>query len=90
MLCMLKNEGYTHFSLGLAALAGVGTESDATLQERAVHQIYEHMNRFFSYKGLRNYKAKFDPEWVSRYLVYEESAPGLVRTTIAIAKATED
>ncbi len=90
LLTMLKDEGYTHFSLGLAALSGVGTESDATLQERAVHQIYEHLNRFFSYKGLRNYKAKFGPEWVSRYLVYESGTPGLVRTTIAIAKATED
>ncbi len=90
MMCMLQTEGYTHFSLGLAALSGVGTESDATLQERAVHQVYEHMNRFFSYKGLRNYKNKFGPEWVSRYLVYEGGTPGLVRTSIAIAKATED
>lgn len=90
MMLLLHEEGFTHFSLGLAALSGVGTESNATLQERAVHQIYEHMNRFFSYKGLRNYKAKFAPEWVSRYLVYEGGAPGLVRTTIAIAKATED
>lgn len=90
MLVMLHQSGFTHFSLGLAALSGVGTDSDATLQERAVHQIYEHMNRFFSYKGLRNYKAKFAPNWVSRYLVYEGGTPGLVRTTIAIAKATED
>lgn len=90
MMIMLHEAGYSHFSLGLAALSGVGTESNATLQERAVHQIYEHMNRFFSYKGLRNYKAKFAPEWVSRYLVYEGGTPGLVRTTIAIAKATED
>lgn len=90
LLTMLKEEGYTHFSLGLAALSGVGTGSAATLQERAVRQIYEHMNRFFSYKGLRAYKEKFDPAWEDRFLIYEGGAAGLIRTAIAIAKVTEE
>lgn len=89
LLTMLKEEGFTHFSLGLAALSGVGTEPGASLQERAVHQIYEHMNRFFSYKGLRAYKEKFDPTWEDRYLISEGGPSGLIRTAIAIAKVTE-
>lgn len=90
LLPMLKEEGYTHFSLGLAALSGVGEKPDASMEEKAMHQIYEHMNRFFSYKGLRQYKSKFEPSWEERFLVYEGGPPGLIRTAIAIAHATEE
>ncbi|MBX9694939.1 MAG: phosphatidylglycerol lysyltransferase domain-containing protein, partial [Cyanobacteria bacterium] len=55
LLLELHSEGYKTFNLGLAALSGVEGGPDASLEERAVHQIYEHMNRFFSYKGLRRY-----------------------------------
>ncbi len=90
LLTMLKDEGYTHFSLGLAALSGVGESPNDSLEEKAMHQIYEHMNRFFSYKGLRQYKSKFEPAWEERFLVYEGGPPGLIRTAIAIAHATEE
>lgn len=90
LLFALKEDKYKYFSLSLAALSGVGNEADANLHERAVKEIYEHLNRFFSYKGLRKYKEKFDPRWEDRYLIYEGGTPGLVRTALAISKATED
>lgn len=89
LLLSLHADGYKRFSLGLAALSGVGETPDASLEEKAVHQIYEHMNRFFSYKGLRKYKSKFDPFWESRYLVYEGGTPGLVKTALAILRVAE-
>ncbi len=85
----LLQQGYSHFSLGLAALGGCSGGPGASLEERAVHQIYEHMNRFFSYKGLRRYKEKFDPSWEERFLVYEGKTPGLIKAAIALARATE-
>jgi len=85
----LKADGYEEFSLGLAALSGVGQDSDDDLKEKALHQIYEHLNRFFSYKGLRNYKNKFEPRWEPRYLIYEGRLPNLIKTGLAIAKITE-
>lgn len=90
LLPTLKEEGYAQFSLGLAALSGVGETPDASMEERAMHQIYEHMNRFFSYKGLRQYKSKFEPTWEERFLVYEGGPPGLIKTAIALAHATEE
>lgn len=90
LLLSLHGEGYKTFSLGLAALSGVGDEPDDNLHEKAMHQVYEHLNRFFSYKGLRNYKAKFEPQWEERFLIYEGQTPSLVKTGIAIAKATEE
>ena len=90
LLLRLKEKGFKRFNLGLAALSGVGDKPGATLEERACHQIYEHLNRFFSYKGLRKYKEKFDADWEESFLVYEGGPPGLVRTALALARATED
>jgi phosphatidylglycerol lysyltransferase len=89
LLTALHAEGFGAFSLGMAALAGVGDEPGASLQERAMHEIFNHLNRFFAFKGLRNYKAKFDPEWEDRFLVYQGGPVGLVRTGFAFARATE-
>jgi len=89
LLTALHDDGFKTFNLGLAALSGVGDQPDASLEERAIHQIYEHMNRFFSYKGLRQYKNKFGPEWKSSYLVYEGGPPGLIKTALAITRAGE-
>jgi len=90
LLMQLHKEGFKYFSLGLAALSGVGDSADDCLEEKALHQVYEHLNRFFSYKGLRSYKAKFDPVWQERFLIYEGGPPGLVKTGLAIARATEE
>jgi phosphatidylglycerol lysyltransferase len=90
LLKELHAEGFKFFSLGLAALAGVGDEPNDPLEEKALHQVYEHLNRFFSYKGLRSYKEKFDPNWEERFLIYEGGPPGLIKAGLAIAKATED
>lgn len=87
LLLALKEEGFETFNLGLAALSGVGESPDASLEEKAVHQIYEHMNRFFSYKGLRQYKNKFKPDWEERFLVYEGGPPGLIKSALAVTRA---
>jgi phosphatidylglycerol lysyltransferase len=90
LLFFLKDEGFTKFSLGLAALSGVGEDEDASLEEKAMQKIFTHLNRFFSYKGLKAYKDKFAPTWEDRFLVYEGGVPGLVKAGLAIAKATEE
>ena len=68
----------------------VGEDADASLEEKAMQKIFAHLNRFFSYKGLKAYKDKFDPTWEDRFLVYEGGVPGLVQAGLAIAKATEE
>ncbi len=89
LLVDLHSEGFKTFNLGLAALSGVEGGPDASLEEKAVHQIYEHMNKFFSYKGLRRYKEKFKPNWQERFLVYERGVPGLIKSALAITRAGE-
>jgi phosphatidylglycerol lysyltransferase len=89
MFTALAAAGFRTFDLGLAPFAGIGELPGASLQERALHEIFAHLNRFFSYKGLREYKSKFGPRWEDRFLAYRGAAPGLLRTGLAIARATE-
>lgn len=76
-----KANGYLTFNLGLSALSGVGAHSDDPATERALHYIYEHVNRFYNFKGLHTFKEKFHPEWSPRYLIY----PGPVSLPAVLA-----
>lgn len=42
----------------------------------------------FSFKGLRRYKAKFEPAWEERFLVYQDGHAGLVWTALALGRIT--
>ncbi|HHW41333.1 MAG TPA: DUF2156 domain-containing protein [Syntrophomonadaceae bacterium] len=77
-----KEQGYATFNLGLCPLSNVGGYPGASLQERVVHFFYEHFNQLYSFKGLRQFKEKYDPRWEPRYLVYPNS---LVLPKIAAA-----
>lgn len=84
----LRNEGYAAFSLGMAPFAEVGAAPDAPLKERVLRLLFEHANRWFSYRGLYAYKAKFQPRWEPRYLVYG-SETSLLKIALAIVRLTE-
>lgn len=81
-----RKRGYATFNLGLSSLAGVGEHADDPLVERALHYVYEHLNQFYSFKGLHQFKEKFHPDWSPRYLIYSSlaSLPGVV---IALVRA---
>jgi phosphatidylglycerol lysyltransferase len=82
----LHQEGFLTFDMGIAPLAGVGERPEATLLERAIHQIYEHIGRVVSMKGLRQYKVKFEPTWEERFIAYQGGAVNLVRIGLAISR----
>jgi phosphatidylglycerol lysyltransferase len=84
----LRDEGFSAFSLGMAPLAAVGTSPDAPVKERVLRLLFEHANRWFSYRGLYAYKAKFQPRWEPRYLVYG-SEMSLAKIAFAIVRLTE-
>jgi phosphatidylglycerol lysyltransferase len=84
-----KQEGYRSFNLGVAPFAGVGDGPEATIAERAVHQLFQRFTRFVSYTGLGNYKVKFEPNWEGRFIVYQGGPIGLVRIALSIGKALE-
>ncbi|NJL72456.1 MAG: DUF2156 domain-containing protein [Candidatus Competibacteraceae bacterium] len=89
-LAQLERTGLYPLQPGAGSLSGVGDDPTDGLYEKTLKQVYEHLNRFFSYKGLRNYKAKFEPIWEERFLVYEGQTPKLVKAGLAIARARKN
>lgn len=80
--------GYKRFSLGMAPFAEVGTKPGDPARERGLRLLASHLDRFFSAKGLRAYKEKFQPDWEPRYLVYQSDAT-LPLVTLALMRLTE-
>lgn len=89
LMLALRKEGYSRFDLGMAPLAGMADQPRAALEEWGLSQLFSLLNRFFSYKGLRNYKVKFEPDWEERFLVYEGRPLALARVGVALTRVTE-
>jgi phosphatidylglycerol lysyltransferase len=76
---------YDAFNFSLSPLAGVGEAPEAHLIEKGLGYFFEHLNQFYNFKGLHQFKEKFQPNWEPRYLVYPKLADlpdvaiGLVR-----------
>jgi len=66
-----KDLGYRYFNLGMAPLASVGEASGAHGRERLARLVFQHGENWYNFQGLRFYKQKWDPEWVPRYMAYE-------------------
>jgi phosphatidylglycerol lysyltransferase len=63
-----KQEGYHWFNLGMAPLAGLENRALAPLWNRLGSMVFRHGEHFYNFRGLRQYKMKFDPEWTPKYL----------------------
>jgi phosphatidylglycerol lysyltransferase len=81
-----KSQGYTTFNMGLSGLSGIGEHPNDPAFERALHYVYEHVNQFYNFKGLHEFKAKYDPSWSPRYLIYP-GAGSLPAVAIAMMRA---
>jgi len=62
-------QGYRHFNLGMAPMAGFATHPLAPFWNRLASTLYVRGNRFYNFQGLHRYKEKFHPDWEPRYLV---------------------
>lgn len=80
----LRDQGYRHFNLGMAPLSGLSRRQVAPVWDRIANTFYEHGERFYNFKGLRAFKAKFHPEWQPRYL----AVAGGLNPVLALLDAT--
>ncbi|MHC5252938.1 bifunctional lysylphosphatidylglycerol flippase/synthetase MprF [Listeria kieliensis] len=67
-----KEKGYQTFNMGMAPLANVGESQYAFLGERLAGLVYRYSQGFYSFKGLRNYKAKYVTSWVQKFVAYRK------------------
>ncbi|HMR65896.1 MAG TPA: phosphatidylglycerol lysyltransferase domain-containing protein [Anaerolineae bacterium] len=82
-----RGQNYASLNLGLSALSGVGDQPDDPQLERALHFIYEHVNQFYNFKGLHEFKEKFHPTWQPRYFVLPDLA-SLPAAGVALTRAS--
>ncbi len=63
-----KGNRYHWFNLGMAPLAGLSDKSLSSLWNRIGGFLFKHVENFYNFQGLRQYKEKFQPQWRPRYL----------------------
>lgn len=63
-----KENGYKHFSLGMAPLSGLEKRQFAPLWHKVGSLIFANGDYIYNYKGLRAYKEKFNPIWSPKYI----------------------
>jgi phosphatidylglycerol lysyltransferase len=68
-----KEQGYSRFNLGMAPLASVGEQRGAHARERLARVLFQRGEQWYNFQGLRAYKDKFEPEWVPRYMAYQDA-----------------
>lgn len=68
-------EGYSEFDLGMAPLAGLEDRRLAPVFARVGALVFEEGGALYGFQGLRAYKAKFFPEWRSRFIAAPASTP---------------
>lgn len=78
LILRLKHDGYQRFSLGMAPLSGLSPDRSRKLWDRFGALVYRHGGGFYNFEGLRAFKAKFDPDWVPRYLATPTGMPPLL------------
>ena len=77
----LREAGLEEASLANAPLANVGEPKSGL--EKGVTLLFEHVNAFYGYRNLFQFKKKFAPRWEGRYLVYPRGE--LPQVAVALA-----
>ncbi|HJP96128.1 MAG TPA: phosphatidylglycerol lysyltransferase domain-containing protein [Candidatus Saccharimonadales bacterium] len=86
---MLHEQGVQKLNLGLCPLAGL-TEQPHNKQNvlitSALKFVFANGDRFYSFRGLYKFKAKYEPEWRPRYVAYKGGVAGFTKTMTALNK----
>jgi phosphatidylglycerol lysyltransferase len=63
-----RAKGIQYVNLGFAPMSGL--EDPHNFTEKSLKFAYEKIRSFSHFKGLREYKEKFKPQWNDKYLIY--------------------
>lgn len=85
MFFYLKAEGFLSVNLGFVAMSGIEEAKD--FPERSIRFAYEKIRAFSHFKGQREFKDKFGPQWLNKYLVYSHDYD-LFNVPAALKKVT--
>jgi phosphatidylglycerol lysyltransferase len=74
LLYWAKEQGYDTFNLGGCEPAQISHDPANSIFERMKYFLLKRFAGFYGYKGLYDFKRKFEPTWEGLYLVY----PGII------------
>ncbi len=63
-----RDQGYEWFNLGMVPLVGLQNRSFAPLWNRFGALVFGGGETFYNFRGLHQYKDKFNPKWEARYM----------------------
>jgi phosphatidylglycerol lysyltransferase len=77
----LQEQGYERFGLGMSPMAGMAERRKAPRWQRLGRLLFDYGDRFYNFRGLHNFKDKFEPVWEARYL----ASPGGLAPVFVLA-----
>ena len=75
-------QGYDYFNLGMSPLDAKPFIKSRT--ERLVHHGYKLTDSFIGFRGLHRFKAKYQPIWEPRYVIYQKGPGHLPKIGMAV------
>jgi phosphatidylglycerol lysyltransferase len=68
-----NRQGYEWFNFGMAPLSGLDEGAMSPFWAQVGSFVFRHGEHFYNFRGLRQYKEKFEPVWEPKYLACTES-----------------
>lgn len=88
LITHLREQGVGRLNLGLCPLAGLDDrDEERSVVDNALRFVYANGDRFYSFSGLRRFKAKYEPVWSSRYIAYRGGIGTFTRVVNALNRA---
>jgi phosphatidylglycerol lysyltransferase len=84
LIAYSREQGYGHFSLGMAPLAGLEAKPLSRAWYKIASVIYQFGGDFYNFEGLRAYKEKFKPDWQPRYFAVPGQEAALMPALLAV------
>lgn len=88
LLVSLHEHHIERLNMGLSPLTGIEDEPN-TLINRTLRFVYSSGDRFYSFRGLHRFKAKYQPDWSDRFVAYKGNASDFLRVIRALGKAMQ-
>lgn len=84
----LDAQGFERINLGLCPLAGLDTTDETnSVTNNGLRFLYANGDRFYSFNGLKRFKAKYNPQWQSRYIAYRGGIRGFTTVLSALNRS---
>lgn len=65
-------KGFKRVNLGLSPLVGIDKEQENySMIDRTMKFVFANTDKIYSFNGLYNFKKKYEPTWLNRYIAYK-------------------